>query len=262
MRGRRKMRWNWGMLTAAAVACSLCGMGCVYAAWSKKLESHVQLTTDSFSMVISGRETPTAYFVGADGEIAEECSVILTAGTGEKQGSFRITDGIFAELISMGGSLRIEFPIDCSDEHAYWKTGPSLVETEEELKSEQVWLLFGGDVFELPETWAEPFEKPVPCRIRTETVQQEEQDFGVVTITPSEAGIGILSDRPETLKMTEEEFSQLVPVNADQLEFQLDPEYSDGENIGTDTGIAVVYSLQCDLYLDQAGALEDEVELE
>ena len=81
----------------------------------------------------------------------------------------------------------------------------------------------GGDVFELPENWSEPFEKPIPCQIRTETLQQEEQTLGVVTITPKETGSGILSDRPETLKMTEEDFDQLVPVDTEHLGFQLDP---------------------------------------
>lgn len=255
----RKM-WKRGRgyrLMAAMLAVFLGGMGSAYASWTDRLESRMHLDTDQFRMVVSGRTEPAAYLLDAEGEIAEEVSVVLTGGAGTKQAGFRIPDGVLAEMLSLGGSLRLEFPLDCEAAEDSWKVGASAQEENGKLEPEQVLFLSGGEALRLPDEFAEPFTKPVPCRVRTEAQVREDGNYGIVTVSPAEAGAAVLESWPDTLRMREETWNQLTPADPEYQEFQLDPERSDGEMIGTDTGVAVVYSLQCSLWLGQPGAVEE-----
>lgn len=249
------------MLTVTVLVVLLGGMGTVYASWTDRLESSMNLGTDQFRMVVSGRTEPTGCLLDAQGEIVEECSVVLSGGAGTKQAGFRISAGILAEMISLGAAMQIEFPLDCEAENSFWDVGISAQEICGELRPEKVLFLSAGEALELPDEFATPFKKPLPCRVWTEAQTREDGNYGVVTVSLTEAGAAVLENWPDTLHMGEETWNQLTLADPEYQEFQLDPEISDGVMIGTDTGVAVVYSLQCSLYLDQPG-VERETEKE
>lgn len=254
-RCRRKQKKGY-MFTMAALALLLGGMGTVYASWTDRLEARMDLNTGAFHMVVSGEYEPEAYLLDAEGEPVEECGAVLAAGKGENEAEFRIASGILMEMLSMGGSLRLEFPLECGTDGTVWETGISGQEEEIRLKPEQVLFLSGGELFLLPEHLAEPFEKPISCLVRTEATEGEQGTCGMITLSLKEEGEQVIESWPDVLTMTEEEWSQMVPEMLDEVELPEDLAVEDGEHIGTDTGVVVVYSMKCSLYLDQAGAVE------
>ena len=110
MRRGRKKRY---VFTMAALALCLGGMGTVYASWTDRLESRIDLGTGAFHMAVSGKTEPEAWLLDAEGETVEECGAVLTTGDGQNEAEFRIASGILAEMLSLGGSLRLEFPLEC-----------------------------------------------------------------------------------------------------------------------------------------------------
>ena len=254
-RGRQKRKKGY-VFTMAALALCLGGMGTVYASWTDRLESRIDLGTGAFHMAVSGKTEPEAWLLDAEGETVEECGAVLTTGDGQNEAEFRIASGILAEMLSLGGSLRLEFPLECGADGTVQAAGGSVQESELRMEPEQVLFVSGGETFLLPEYLAYPFEKPLSCRVRTETVEQDDEISGRITLSLEDEGQDVLESWPDALAMTEAEWEQLVPEPLDGMELPEDLTVEDGESIGTDTGVVVVYSLKCSLYLDQAGAVE------
>ena len=65
MRRGRKKRY---VFTMAALALCLGGMGTVYASWTDRLESRIDLGTGAFHMAVSGKTEPEAWLLDAEGE--------------------------------------------------------------------------------------------------------------------------------------------------------------------------------------------------
>lgn len=260
-RGRKKRKTGY-VFTIAMLALCLGGMGTVYASWTDRLESRMNLGTGAFRMAVSGKTEPEAYLLDAEGEPVEACGAVLTAGDGQNEAEFRITSGILAEMLSMGGSLQLEFPLECGADGTVWAAGASAQKSEMCLEPEQVLFVSGGETFLLPDHLAEDFEKPVSCMVRTEAAEQEDGISGLITFSLEPDGVNVLESWPDVLTMTEEEWNQLVPEPLDGMELPEDLALENGETIGTDTGVVVVYSLKCSLYLDQIGAVEMDGNLE
>lgn len=256
-RGRRKWKGE-GVFTMAVLALLLGGMGTAYASWTARLESRMNLNTGAFHMAVSGEKEPEAYLLDAEGEAVESCGVILISGEGQNEAEFRINSGILAEMLSGDGSLRLEFPLECGKNGTVWKTGILGQEEETRLEPERILFLSGGTALVLPEHLKAPFEKNLPCIARTETEDREDGTWAVVTISLADEGIKVMETWPEILKMTEAEWEQLVPEPLSGMELPEDLALEGGDRIGTDTGVVVVYSLKCSLYLDQAAAVEKE----
>ena len=256
MRRGRRGRGLGCFLTMAALALCLGGMGTVYASWTDRLVSRMDLGTGAFHMAVSGKTEPEASIVDAEGETVEDCGAVLIAGEGQSEAEFRITGGILAQMLSMGGSLRLEFPLERGADGTVQAAGASMQESELRLEPEQVLFVSGGETFLLPDHLAEPFEKPLPCLARTEAVEQEDGVSGRITFSLADEGQNVLESWPDVFTMTETEWEQLTPEPLDGMELPEDLVTEDGESIGTDTGVVVVYSLKCSLYLDQAGAVE------
>lgn len=260
-RGRRGHGQGW-FLTMAALGILLGGMGTVYASWTDRLESRMGLGTGAFHMAVSGKAEPEAWLLDAEGEPVKDCGAVLIAGKGQSEAEFRITSGILAEMLSLGGSLSLEFPLECGADGTVQAGGASMQESELRLEPEQVLFASGGETFLLPEDLAEPFQRPLPCLVRTEAAEGEDGICGRITLSLEDEGQDVLESWPEVLTMTETEWEQLVPEPLDGMELPEDLAVEDGESIGTDTGVVVVYSLKCSLYLDQAGAVETGGELD
>ena len=73
MRRGRKKRKKGYVFTMAALALCLGGMGTVYASWTDRLESRIDLGTGAFHMAVSGKTEPEAWLLDAEGETVEEC---------------------------------------------------------------------------------------------------------------------------------------------------------------------------------------------
>lgn len=260
-RGRKKRKTGY-VFTMAAMALCLGGMGTVYASWTDRLESQMNLGTGAFHMAVSGKAEPEASIVDAEGAVLEDCGAVLTAGDGQKEAEFRISSGILAEMLSMGGSLRLEFPLECGADGTVQAGGASVQESEMRLEPEQILFISGGETFLLPDHLAEPFEKPLSCLVRSEAVEQEDGISGRITLFMEDEGQNVLESWPDVFTMTEAEWEQLTPEPLDGMELPEDLAVEDGESIGTDTGVVVMYSLKCSLYLDQAGAVETGGNLE
>ena len=256
MRRGRKKRKKGYVFTMAALALCLGGMGTVYASWTDRLESRIDLGTGAFHMAVSGKTEPEAWLLDTAGETVEECGAVLTTGDGQNEAEFRIASGILAEMLSLGGSLRLEFSLECGADGTVQAAGGSVQESELRMEPEQVLFVSGGETFLLPEYLAYPFEKPLSCLVRTETVEQDDGISGRITLSLENEGQDVLESWPDALTMTEAEWEQLVPEPLDGMELPEDLTVEDGKTIGTDTGVVVVYSLKCSLYLDQAGAVE------
>lgn len=242
----------------ASMAAGLCGMGSVYASWTNRLETSMHLDTDQFSMRVPDGVPALVSILDADGEVQNESEMELETEEDGKLARIRLTDSILAGLLADGEAVRVEFPLVCTDEESTWNIGNSVKESAAELKPEQILFVSGGACYELPDPFAEAFEEPVPCSIRAESEMREDGAYGMVTLTVDAAAQAALAERPDTLVMTEEELGALVPASPDLMDLSFDTEISDGESIGSDTGVAVIYSVSCDLYLDQAGEVTEE----
>lgn len=242
----------------ASMAAGLCGMGGVYASWTNRLEMSMHLNTDQFSMRVPDGVPVLVSILDEDGTVQNESEMELETEEDGKLARIRLTDSILAGLLAAGGAVRVEFPLVCTEEESIWNIGNAVKESTAELKPEQVLFVSGGLCYELPETFADAFEEPVPCCIRAESEMREDGAYGMLTLTVDAAAQEELAGRPDTLVMTEEELGALVPVPSELMDISFDTEVSDGESIGSDMGVAVIYSVSCDLYLDQAGEVTEE----
>lgn len=242
----------------ASMAAGLCGMGSVYASWTNRLETSMHLDTDQFCMRVPDDVPALVSILDADGEVQNESEMELETEEEGKLAHIRLTDSILAGLLADGGAVRVEFPLVCAEEESVWEIGSSMQESTAELKPEQILLVSGGACYELPDPFAEAFEDPVPCSIQAESEMREDGAYGMITLTVDAAAQEELAGRPDTLVMTEEELGALVPVSSELMDISFDTEVSDGESIGSDMGVAVIYSVSCDLYLGQAGEVTEE----
>ena len=175
-------------------------------------------------MAVSGKTEPEAYLLDAEGEPVEECGAVLTAGDGQNEAEFQITSGILAEMLAMGGSLRLEFPLECGADGTVQAGESSEQVSEVRLDPESVFLLSGGELFLMPEHLAEPFKKPLPCQVRTGAKEREGETWGTITFSLEDDGGNVLQSWPDTLTMTEEEWNQLIPETLGGVELPEDLE--------------------------------------
>ena len=87
-------------------------------------------------MAVSGKTEPEAWLLDAEGETVEECGAVLTTGDGQNEAEFRIASGILAEMLSLGGSLRLEFPLECGADGTVQAAGGSVQESELRMEPE------------------------------------------------------------------------------------------------------------------------------
>lgn len=113
MRRGRKKRKKGYVFTMAALALCLGGMGTVYASWTDRAGEPDRSGNRSISYGSVRKTEPEAWLLDAEGETVEECGAVLTTGDGQNEAEFRIASGILAEMLSLGGSLRLEFPLEC-----------------------------------------------------------------------------------------------------------------------------------------------------
>lgn len=255
---RRRGKVMERFILMASMAAGLCGMGSVYASWTNRLETRMHLNTDQFCMRVPDGVPALVSILDADGSVQNESEMELETEEDGKLAHIRLTDSILAGLFADGGAVRVEFPLVCAEEESVWEIGSSLRESTAELRPEQILFVSGGACYELPDPFAEAFEGSVSCSIRAESEMREEGAYGMVTLTVDAAAQEELAGRPDTLVMTEEELGALVPVSSELIDISFDTEVSDGESIGSDTGVAVIYSVSCDLYLGQAGEVTEE----